>query len=668
MAFHENPIIDKNSERSEESVLQMKSIFTRKAGFITREEIPDYGVDLNVELISSQGATSKGATSNNFAVQIKSTAQVKIIRLNRTEYISIEFKTSRLGHLCRRPPAYGIITVYDETSKVAYYDLVEEIVYRLINHRGNEEWKAQEKVNILIPFLNVLNSKAASTIHHKMMIRFNDLNILLHAYGNLYRIPSLIAKSNDEGIDFNDLKQVEKLLKEHGLGLFNSKDFDMVLNLIGRLSSTTIIRSKELVLLAAITFGQTGMTIECNYYLQRSRSYYEDFSMDEKFMLDYTTLMVRFKMGEIDNSQFKKGLVALKKQSASTINALTLDINLIYTKFMERGRDDDNNLLGAIGEVFLKIEKSDLAVRDKVMLKLFNLENLHNYGTGLYLKDAGKYKIQEKLGIYIPQQERIERVRQILNVLQAAAEEVHNILKETLQSGDKLIIAFASYYKARFFFMMRFHTMMLTIDKPTQSDENQTKLYENTLNFCYQSVALFFGLSMWHEAHQSLCCAYDIQILYRVLHKSDVGSKTLAELEETLRKIESETGLRRYESIVESTFNSLSTEDKSSERNWANVPDDQVEVYAQILLDAYSIPKERLVHIIADINAHKTFYRECSNPDLELLQDLTHLQQKETTYATPPIFVVRSKKSGIQSKRSSNINELLDQFGSILKR
>ena len=661
MAFYDNPIVDKNSERSEESLLQVRMIFNRKAGFISREENPDNGVDLNIELVSANGATS-----NIFAIQIKSTSVVNTIYRNSVQYVSIEFKTSRLGHLCRRPPAYGIITIYDESSKITYFDFVEDIVNRLTANRGDEDWKEQENVSINIP-LTVLNAESATDIHQKMSRRFNDHCMLLQAQGHLYRIPTFRKGINGEDIDFNDLKQVRKLLKDHGLELFNNKNFDMLLDLLGRLPSTMIIKSKELTLLAAITYGQTGMTIECDYYLQRSRLY-SNRSEDEVFLQDYTTVMVEFKKGNLTSFQFSEGLVSLRQRTRNPLNALTLDINIIYSKFLVGDRDlIDETLLATINEVFPKIDQSNIPPTDKSLIKLFNLENLHNYGTGLLLRDAGKFKIQRKLGLQIPMTERVQRAKAIISVLNSATLQTHNILKSGIESNEKIVIALASYYKARFFFATSFQTMMLSADEKDFLPEPTAGIYEDHLNSCYRSISLFLELSMAHEAHQSLCCAYDLQVLYQVLHKSEVGSKSIAELEDLMRNIELDTGIEKYESIVESVHNSLSSERFDSEDAWASVPDDQVEKYARIVLDAYELPIERIVHIIADINAHKTFYRECTNPDLELLQDLSHHQRKETIYATSPMFIIRSKKSGIQSKKSSDINVLLDQFSTILK-
>jgi hypothetical protein len=125
MAFNDEPTVDANSERSEESENMLRLLFNKKAGFIYREEKPDYGVDVNIELVDSRGATSKV-----FPIQIKSTSALTIVTHSQATYASIEFKTSRLGYLCRRTPIFGLITIYDEATKRTYFDYVDDIVTR----------------------------------------------------------------------------------------------------------------------------------------------------------------------------------------------------------------------------------------------------------------------------------------------------------------------------------------------------------------------------------------------------------------------------------------------------------------------------------------------------------------------------------------------------------
>ena len=51
MGFYDNPIVDIYSKTSEESLIATKQVFLQKNGFLVREENPDKGVDLDVELL-----------------------------------------------------------------------------------------------------------------------------------------------------------------------------------------------------------------------------------------------------------------------------------------------------------------------------------------------------------------------------------------------------------------------------------------------------------------------------------------------------------------------------------------------------------------------------------------------------------------------------------------
>ena len=114
MAFNDNPIIDDNSHRSEESVNAVKSAFTSKRGFRCRDQNPDNGVDQNVELLDDKSQ----ATGKLFGIQIKSAHSVKLAELDGESYVCWQFKTSRLGYLTRyTPPGYGLVVMYDEETE-----------------------------------------------------------------------------------------------------------------------------------------------------------------------------------------------------------------------------------------------------------------------------------------------------------------------------------------------------------------------------------------------------------------------------------------------------------------------------------------------------------------------------------------------------------------------
>jgi Domain of unknown function (DUF4365) len=136
MSFIENPEVDLYSEASEESVNEARRVFTQRNGFLVREENPDKGVDLDVELI-----LDKRVTGFKFAIQLKSVQELRVINKDGTQYISYSFKTSRLGYLIRRKPGLGLIVIYDDINRQLYFDYVENIYRILMDEHKDDEWK-----------------------------------------------------------------------------------------------------------------------------------------------------------------------------------------------------------------------------------------------------------------------------------------------------------------------------------------------------------------------------------------------------------------------------------------------------------------------------------------------------------------------------------------------
>lgn len=141
----------------------------KKNGFLSRTESPDYGVDLDIELIDH----NSGATSKKFGVQIKSMTEVKTATYSSETFVSLPFKTSRLRYLAEREPTYGLILVYSEKEQETYFDYVEEIINRLNEIKADDSWKNQDSVNILIPF-QILSNETSKEIHNKFTLRFKN--------------------------------------------------------------------------------------------------------------------------------------------------------------------------------------------------------------------------------------------------------------------------------------------------------------------------------------------------------------------------------------------------------------------------------------------------------------------------------------------------------------
>jgi len=169
MGFNDHPKVDDNSKRSEESVNVLRPLFSRKNGFIFREEQPDYGVDVDVELVIN----NEEASSLKFAIQIKSKNELKITTEQNEKLVSLSFDVSRIGYLAKRLPAYGLVVAYDEKTKTSYFGYVEDIVARLDNHPHRAGWREQVSTTILFPPV-ILTNDVVHQIHKKMVLRHEN--------------------------------------------------------------------------------------------------------------------------------------------------------------------------------------------------------------------------------------------------------------------------------------------------------------------------------------------------------------------------------------------------------------------------------------------------------------------------------------------------------------
>jgi hypothetical protein len=665
MAFNDSPKVDDKSKLSEESVLFVKSVFSRKNGFIARDEIPDYGVDLDVELIYSE----VDASSHKFPVQIKSEKELRIISKGHLEYISIPFKTSRLGYLCRRIPAYGLIVVYDETKEKAYFDYVEEVVPRINTERGNDDWKNQSEVNIHIA-LNSFNKTSSASIHTKFSIRFADTNEMLRQYGPVFNIPVLSFNAFHAKWNFEEKDQVIRFLSEHGGYLFNLHEYSSIISLLQKLPNHTIASSQQLLFLAIITYSQTGSIIEAGYYLEKSKAV--TFPESQADLVKLSELRVKFLKGDIDWFSLEQKYQELLSSVGSEVNRLNIEVNIIYLKLVSSITKDgavNEAVVELIDELNKKISESSLDEHNKTLLLLFNSENLFNYWSHLGSKDARRLNLQLKLGQDVPIPERIARAKRFIEVILIPQRMVFEVFRKS--GEDKIIAAYSSYYIARFFFNLRFNSMLIRFFDEEHGDEAlPTQDYIFHLQFAYGAVGLFVDLSILKEAHQALTCVYELQKMFELLYGESIGFKSLNEIEKDLERLENEAGITPFRSIVTEAYYDLerSTSRKGLLTMAESIPDGAELEAAKAFAEAQNLPLECIPNIVEDMKVHKIFERECINKNIELLQWWPKGQSDTERYLHKPVYVLRSKFTGIESKKSSNIFELLDQFAGLIKR
>lgn len=665
MSFYDDPIVDDNSMRSEESVNIVKSLFTRKNGFITKDETPDYGVDLDVELIINQ----KQASADKFAIQIKSTIAVKIIDYNSVPYISFPFVTSRLKYLAKKVPTYGLIIIYDDSTGKCYFDYVEEIIKRLDEHPQKNEWRNQDQVSMLIPS-TVLTAAVLPEIHQKFQIRFENNRALVQEHGKQFNIPYLETNlTSPAKLNLKDQVQVAEFLKTHGNMLFNENEYKMISQMLVILSKKQIDSSPELIFLSAITYTGMGDVVEAEYYIRKAKKICAQLSAEYNRSIDFSELRIEFLKGNISHSLFSKKFRALSAMEDNIENKLTLDINAVWMDFIsDLDLIDQIELLPEIETLWQRIEQSDLPEDKKHLLNVYLSEVQHTYGIKKFLRLYYEHKAKESLKIPIPIQERAEKAVKIIGLTENAVAIVGKAYEYSRENDIILLKAISAQQLGKNFLTMRSALRFISQeDRMPVNQEKATEMYLRNQTYCLIAYGIFLDLKMFENAHSALTTTYDIQKLGFEITGVLSGPKSPEQLLQIIREIESTYDLQPFESSVDNINTLTTTKNKETGRDILKDADEkELKQIAGHILSAYQLPQDRLPHVVHDLTMVKTFEERCSNPDIELLQKQRHLQHPSSTYAQLPIYILRHKKLNIQTKPSSDIEYLLNEFSGFL--
>jgi len=659
MAFRELPKVDENSKASEESVLAVKGLFSRRKGFISREENPDYGCDLDVEIVNEDST----ASSKKFPIQIKSGARFSEVSIEGALYLSKAFPTSRLAYLGNRTPAYGLIVFYDDGNKLCYYEFVEKIIARLNNEKGINNWEENDTVNIHVPKANILSDTATSDIYQIFLSRFNAHDDLLQVHGKEFGIPSFIAKeTNREG----NLSPLE-LLRKYGLLMLNDHNVGLLYKLLGSVSNSNVLSSKDLTIIACVVYAEMGLCIEAEYYFKKVETRGWHFEPSEIEMLKFSRIKVDFLLGNRSRREFFEDIKQLSEATTIPNNRLQLQLNLFYYsvadqieqwKFDESGEDE-------LLQFFFTINQADLSENKRWLLKLHQTEVLHMYATSWMSKKVARLRVRESLNAPVSVDERMYAFAKANSLITFCTKTVLEGLQFGKITADNLIQAYAYYTLGRFFQIKEFNYLTLHFqdDNPDLEDN-----YKRAVAHSLHAHNLFLEQNMLQECRLSLLTARDLLKLARLVHGMNLGYED-AEMNKLIAAIkgyETEMGIVPDKSPVDNAYQSyLKNKDLGSGDLLKGLSDDEILKHAEIVGEVYRVPIESMINLINEFKAYRLFFQNNKNDRYELLVDQRHLQSQETKYKEPSKYIIRDKITGFESMPTFDAELLMRTFNII---
>lgn len=662
MAFNDRPIIGESSKQSEESVRAVKQILSQKNGFISREDLPDVGVDLQVELIENGQATN-----NRFVTQIKSSKTLNWVTIDEEELISFTFLTSRLGYLCRHSPGYGLIIIYDDSSSIAYYDFVENIVNRLSSRQNPSEWQSQEHVNIHIPTSNVLDHDSSKLIHSIMTARFKNHSLLIAQRGLEYNIPILIPEVEGTSINFHDPTQVAKFIRDYGISLFNNRDFEFLLGLIQKLTIHEIESSLDIRYIVAIAFVESGKIIDADYHLHKLRAILDGLDKEKAALLRFYSAKVDFRFGRIDAQKYILEIKSVIPDMKLTANRLSARINIDFLElvlsFGDRSRETEERLLVQLRDTIKLVSESNIEQHIRNILLLYAAGNLYQLGINLLTRSITRLRILEKTFGPPPLYFRIAEAKRVMGVIDAATsilEDVWRGLDEKEMNGR--LGAHVQYRLASMFFSFELNMLILN-----NGERDQESIAESLYTKRYSSAIAAFNYFVqeqeYDEAYSSLTTADEIGELYKYHFGKAIQGPSAQDLQDRINQLSKETGREPHHSLVKQFIDeSLPEIQKQTAHDFANMADPEIIKFAETYAATIGLPHDRIKNIISDSLAIKRFKNAVPDKNAELLQDLRHASSLSTLYASPIIHIGRCLHCGFSTKPSLDVDDIIKEY------
>jgi len=660
MSFFDLPNVDKSAKFSEQSETSLKRTLNQLNNFICRTDVPDKGCDFDAELIQQETY----ATNRRFGIQLKSIENPTI--LISGDCISYAFETSRLAYLLNRPIGTGLIVLYDVKKDCCYYDFADAIYKRLTDTRVSEDWQLKETVNIHVPLSQLLNDTEAAKIHTYFTDRFHTADVILASHGPRYNYTT-IKKPGHPNYDVRNPADIKRLLLAHGMSFLQDyHDLPMLYTMITQLTHQEIASDKNLLIIAAVVYGEVGKYAEAAFYMSKVKKR-TDLTPEELLLTGYSDLKTRLTRNELSITDFLTAIKALESKAGTLQNQVMLDINISFYELVNTklGLPVSPQAGANIANIFTRIQQLDVKQATKNLLEIWNAENLLTL-INIYRKEHYRALFVREWS-KLPGMTSQQKVNDVaINTLEKVLFTVlDRLFKEGEKEGDKFLMASVIDLRAK---AVLGHDLdlvgnypMLRHIKPHEND-----LYRNHIELILGAAQMFADLGYIQHGYAALCYGLELLKIGRAHYhyQLDFDDSQLAtarlkfeeELEEGPYQYHYDDLQRKHEAAVR----------EINERpmyHCRDMDDEEIEHHAKGLLAAINLKPTCLPAIKKEIETWRLFYQRADPDKIELIQKKTGYASPEEFYAQEHQYALRNKATDIITTYSTDVNNLLKNWG-----
>jgi len=654
MGFYDNPIVDIHSKTSEESVIATKQVFSQKNGFLVREENPDKGVDLDVELL-----IDNQVSGFKFAIQIKSAQKLQTIQKKGNTFIRYNIKTSRLGYLCRRSPGFGLIVVYDNQEQQLYYDYVENIYSSIMSEHNDKEWmNNNENVTFFIKTSNVVDKENIISIYETMRRRYFNFNKMYNQKAYDFDLPTFQDKEFEDPV---------AVLEKYGYVFFNKNEYQILFSFLSKLNLNKIVQNHKIVLLTAITYCQIGQYVEGEYFLKKCESFLSEYSNEEKELLLISKLTSEFSLGKIDRSAFYKKLKEVEVSIKGEMNSIFIGLQILFMELLTTTIYEEKsleNVFKKIESIENQINTLDASQETRYLYMLEIISFVHQIGIRHFLESATRMMIQKKILGDSPLQERLANAKLLVMLIEKTQKILQLILEYSKKTKNDYLMATVLFKKTYMFYSFSLQSLGISYSSGTGLDSFKETPPANLFKQAYREIInaynIFQERNDLRKAYKCLAISMEVNYLHSFINAQNIDDCVHKQITVALGRLEKDLNIEPYKILTEDMLITLIS------RKEGHIFDDcyslsMEEKYqvANTIVQSIGLPSERIDNIISEFNFMQKAAEAINTKYFDILQNLSHTKSKDTLYKEVPRYVIRCKNCNYQTVESDNLDTLL---------
>jgi hypothetical protein len=513
-------------------------------------------------------------------------------------------------------------------------------------------------VTLHIAVTNVINGDSAGAIYKKMKQRHLNFNAMYERKATDFDLPTF---------ECDELKNPILLLEKYGYIFFNNNEYQIIYSHLSELSSNNILSNPKVLLLAAITYYQMGFYVEGDYYLKKCDSFLNEYTDEEKELLQVSKFSSNYSLGNLDRSTYFEELKGLQANIKGEMNSIFLKLKILFLElhntniYEETSFDHIFKKVETIGE---DIKKINISEEKKYHYMLEVMSFIHEVGIQHFLKTTARMSIQKRILGEVPYQERLANAKMLMELIIKPQEFLQLVNEYAINAENEYLHAMVIFKKNYMFYSFMFQSLVATYSDGTSIEKfketHPATLFSQAYRELVTAYNIFSKKMDCNSAYKTLTISIEINYLYSFLYSKNIDNEIYDKILVALNALEKDLCIGKYTIITEEMVTKLvSRRDRSLFDSCYNMPVEEQHQFATMFIRTIGLPVDRIENVIYDIEFMQRANEVVNSKYFDILQNLTHSKNKETLYKEKPCYVIRCINCNYQTVESDNLDTLL---------